>query len=771
MTDSTWLITGPLGKAIGWTLVHSFWQLTIVAAGLALLLRFVSPKRPELRYNLLLAGLMVGTLWVGYTFIQIWETAASGMNAAEPGGWLETIIIAPTEKTAPQSAGSLRQELWAHIQQLDPHTPAITIGWFIGVLLFSLYLIAGLLYLKYVQHRKVRHPLPKWKDKLADLCRRMGIKKKVSLYLSEIVEEPITFQLFRPVILLPATLMTGLTPAQIEVLLIHELAHIRRYDFAVNLLQTLVEVLFFFHPAVWWLSGKIREEREFCCDRAVMAVQNEPFVYVEALTRIQSFRFSSKKNLAMSANGNQSSLSKRVFRLLGRYDQEPSRYNSILVICLLLLIGFTGQAFFTVEASSGNAASVASTETLMTTPEAPTSETGPAQEMPFEAETSVVKGTVYDAERSPLIGAVVAIKDTKVGTITDFSGNFEIRIPEKCATLVIKYVGMESREMENSCAGENLEIVLQKAANDTPFRENRKETLVPNTSDTEAYSIKGKVVSEEGPPLIGVNILIKGTTTGTISDLEGDFHLRAPGGCVDLVFTYVGRKAVEVSAICAERQLGIVMEKATGAADNSAVVPQRSRAEVQSASDLVVKGKVLDKDAQPLIGANIIVKGTATGTVTDFDGNFRLRLPAGCPTLLFSYVGMTSKEWENACERDNLLVILHPEKSDPTPADELLAPVIEKLDSQPTPDLPISAFKSFPNPAKEAVNISFQLATANRVKLSVYSVDGKLIQTIVDEKLEAGPQQFSWNPGELKGSFSLLLEIAEGIARTQIVIE
>ena len=146
------------------------------------------------------------------------------------------------------------------------------------------------------------------------LSRRLHIARHVRLLESTIVDVPTVIGWIKPVILMPASALAGLTPHQLEAILAHELAHIRRHDYLVNLLQTVVETLLFYHPAVWWLSRRIRAERENCCDDLAVSLCGDPYTYAQALADLEELR-APGRHLAMAANGG--SLAERVRRLLG----------------------------------------------------------------------------------------------------------------------------------------------------------------------------------------------------------------------------------------------------------------------------------------------------------------------------------------------------------------------------------------------------------------------------------------------------------------------
>jgi beta-lactamase regulating signal transducer with metallopeptidase domain len=138
--------------------------------------------------------------------------------------------------------------------------------------------------------RGVREASAEWQRVAEHLSESLGLRRAVRLLESAAVEVPSVLGSLRPVILLPASTLTGLTPEQIEMVLAHELAHIRRHDFLVNLLQALVETLMFYHPAVWWMSRRVRIERENCCDDLAVAVCGNPLQYARALTRLEELR-------------------------------------------------------------------------------------------------------------------------------------------------------------------------------------------------------------------------------------------------------------------------------------------------------------------------------------------------------------------------------------------------------------------------------------------------------------------------------------------------
>ncbi len=193
----------------------------------------------------------------------------------------------------------------------------LVLAWLCGVGVLTLRLISGWLWVQRMKSHGASPAADGWQHIVARLSRRLHIARHVRLLESTLVEVPTVIGWIKPVVLLPASALAGLSPQQLEAILAHELAHIRRHDYLVNLLQTLVETLLFYHPAVWWLSRRIRVERENCCDDLAVRLCGDPYTYAKALADLEELRGAARPQafLAMAATGG--SLVERVRRLLG----------------------------------------------------------------------------------------------------------------------------------------------------------------------------------------------------------------------------------------------------------------------------------------------------------------------------------------------------------------------------------------------------------------------------------------------------------------------
>lgn len=317
-------------QLLGWTLLHFFWQGAIIATLLAALLQLTRRLAPEVRYRLSLGALALMVLSPLVTADRVSlrsapAAAAAGAavvapddlaaetadRAALPAGAGPTKhaekagggeVVRPPREAGPVAALRLR---------LEPWLPWLVGVWLAGVLLLSIRLVGGLSRARRLA-RGGTPPRPAYAAAFARLAQRLGIQTPVNLLESTALAVPAVIGWLRPVVLLPAAAAVGLTPQQLELLLAHELAHVQRNDYLVNLLQSVAETLLFYHPAIWWVSARVREEREQCCDDVALAACGHPREYAGALLTLAASR------LPVPAAVGSGSLVRRVRRILGQ---------------------------------------------------------------------------------------------------------------------------------------------------------------------------------------------------------------------------------------------------------------------------------------------------------------------------------------------------------------------------------------------------------------------------------------------------------------------
>jgi beta-lactamase regulating signal transducer with metallopeptidase domain/N-acetylglutamate synthase-like GNAT family acetyltransferase len=336
------LLGTPLAEAIGWALLHLLWQGLLVAAILAATLALLSKQSANARYLASCGALALLVVLGAATAYRSYESGGLGVGSGS--GVSSAALFATSARIDPPAAVSSDTPLptpHALITFTRSHLPQIVLVWLSGVLLLSVRLLFGWLRAHSIATRNVGAAAPEWQKSAARLARALNLRKGVQLLESAAVEVPTVIGWLRPVILLPAATLTGLSTEQMEMILAHELAHIRRNDFFVNLMQAVVETLLFYHPAVWWVSHRIRVERENCCDDVAVSVSGKPLVYARALTRLEELRIDDARAF-LAANGG--SLIGRIRRLAGARAESPnapSRFvagAALLTVLLALLI-------------------------------------------------------------------------------------------------------------------------------------------------------------------------------------------------------------------------------------------------------------------------------------------------------------------------------------------------------------------------------------------------------------------------------------------------
>lgn len=371
----------------GWMLLHSLWLMLLPAAGLAISFLMVPRRLSQVRYLMSISALvlMVGLFGIAATLVPpregrdqavlsitnqdtLAENQSNATSIAEPtaDGLRDEMITEHASRhpalaepdgqglhgsQAAPSSGSLaplvlagrreaeqlaKPEGWyawsAHL--LSPLVSWVVPAWLIGVFFLMIWHLGGLIAVHRLRTMGTRPAPRKATQRMNALIEQMGINKAVILLESAVIQSPAVIGWLKPVILLPASAITGFTPEQLETILAHELAHIRRHDYLINLIQTVIVTLLFYHPAVWWVSRHIRNERECCCDAIVIKLTDLKFDYATALTQLASSR-TSPYRLALAAGSG--SLVDRVRRIAG-FDDAPSVSPKAWLTGVLLLI-------------------------------------------------------------------------------------------------------------------------------------------------------------------------------------------------------------------------------------------------------------------------------------------------------------------------------------------------------------------------------------------------------------------------------------------------
>lgn len=330
-------------QIIGWTILHSLWQIAIIVAFYLIVKTVWKTPTALAKYYLALTAFGSSFLAPIFTFSYLWnQTIIPPMSS----------VVAPFTKGAidiPTTVGTTETVVLSPLTWADYLTlslPYLVTFWGIGVLFYTIRFFINLYGVKQLQNIDNEMITGEWLLKIRTFRQQLNIEKEVQVFLSKHVKEPITFGHFKPVILLPISLITGFDSAAIETILLHELAHIKRHDYLVNLGQSLIEIILFYHPGIWWLSKEIRAFREHCCDDLVLSMGNNRTTYVETLTALQWRKIGAVSNsLSMTASGNEGDFTHRIKRMFG-VEEKKGSFRQLMGVFLLLLMVAVGSVFY-----------------------------------------------------------------------------------------------------------------------------------------------------------------------------------------------------------------------------------------------------------------------------------------------------------------------------------------------------------------------------------------------------------------------------------------
>lgn len=334
MTDT--LFDPALTETLARTLLHSIWQIALAAGLLFLVLRLIPRADAARRYAVAVCALILSLVLPAATFVYLARTvptggtssyAPSAAAAFEPPARPEAGVASERNTDAARAgrqtgtaAGTGFPNLIGNAAErlLSDHSSLLVILWLGGVLLFSVRLGGGFRRLRRYRTRGVAPAGEEWRTRLAELRRRLGVRDRVRLVRSDLVDAPMVVGWFEPLIIIPAAVFLQMEPRQIETIVAHELAHVKRLDYPVNLVQNCVETIFFYHPCVWWISAEIRRERECACDDMVVRLSGDArLTYVRALADLEDLRRAARTatpRCEVAANGG--NLVKRIERIL-----------------------------------------------------------------------------------------------------------------------------------------------------------------------------------------------------------------------------------------------------------------------------------------------------------------------------------------------------------------------------------------------------------------------------------------------------------------------
>jgi len=323
--------TADLIRAFGWTIIHSVWQAFFIYACLRIVLKLWPMANAKIKYNLSflsLTGIFAWFIITLYQQLAAVQASTISIQAAQfqlstNATWQPIPVVYNNEA-----------ELVGLFPNLEMCFPILVSLYIAGVSIMIIKLVVDVHQLRQIRIKQVVPIDALWEKYLDQLSEQLRIPRKVRLMVSKSLQVPVMIGFLKPLILLPITMVNNLSEDQLEAILLHELAHIKRNDYLLNIFQSIAETILFFNPFIWWISKNIRQEREHCCDDLVIASSVQPLHYARALVALEEHRLNSNP-LAMAAADNKQYLFYRIKRIMEMKTKNLNYSQKILAVLII----------------------------------------------------------------------------------------------------------------------------------------------------------------------------------------------------------------------------------------------------------------------------------------------------------------------------------------------------------------------------------------------------------------------------------------------------
>lgn len=320
----TSLLSNDITQAMAWTLLHSLWQITLIASLLCVLLKVAHNASSSQKYYMSVSALLLSIISVAVTFSICYTNSAADTTHIYAG----IVNQLSLDSTASSIMGT---DLLTYFSD---YYYIIVNAWIIGTMLFLIRFLGGFIYLKDIVAKS-----SDGSDKLASTLKRINKKYRINRLLSikesNRITTPMVIGYIKPVILFPMGLVAHLSVSEVEAILAHELAHIKRHDYLLNILQIITESVFYYHPGLWYISSRIRHERENCCDDKAIQMTNSSMSYAKTLIKLQELKPTGlQTSLALTGSKNQ--FTKRIQRILGTSQMRNYTRDKVMLLCIVI---------------------------------------------------------------------------------------------------------------------------------------------------------------------------------------------------------------------------------------------------------------------------------------------------------------------------------------------------------------------------------------------------------------------------------------------------
>ncbi|CAL1517361.1 M56 family metallopeptidase [Chitinophaga sp. MM2321] len=403
--------TGDLVHALGWTILHAIWQAFFVYACLKIVLKLWPMASARIKYNLSMFSLAGIFTWFLITLYQQLQVLSQTKQLVLQ---LSAQQLAITGQPLP-AVYQGQEEMATLFPSLEMCLPVLVALYIAGMAVMIIKLVSDLLQLQQIRTKQVESMGEAWENHLEHLVAQLQLPRKVQLLVSRYIQVPVMLGFFKPVILLPIAMVNNLSEEQLEAILLHELAHIKRNDYLLNIFQSIVETILFFNPFVWLISKTIRQEREHCCDDLVIAGTVQPLHYARALIALEEYRLTANP-LTMAIADNKQHLFHRIKRIM-EMKTKHLNYSQKFLAVLIIATGLVSIAWL-------NPGKVENHGTLTKEKDHAVAEV--PREIQIPAADTVAPQPVFSATPAPTITATPSV--TTVNTTPNVNINRDIHV-------------------------------------------------------------------------------------------------------------------------------------------------------------------------------------------------------------------------------------------------------------------------------------------------------------------------------------------------------
>ncbi|MDN5215716.1 M56 family metallopeptidase [Fulvivirgaceae bacterium BMA12] len=706
-------------QAVGLTIIDTLWQGLLIGLVLFILLGLVRSNASTIRYRLSLLALLMMLVCTANSFIH--HLMASGQPTIL-GSNLSLIFL--KSQGAANADGSLMQDhgivafLLSIKDFLYQRTSLITAIWLCGVVLLYLKLLGGVIYIRQLKDRCREVTDGFWKRQLAGLTTLVGVNKLPQLMESEMVGAPMTIGYLRPIIIFPIGMLTGVPTAQLELILVHELVHIKKADYIINIFQSLVEIIFFYHPTTWFISHMIQQERENRCDQITVKLTHQPLAYAQALTTVNENNNYLKSKLAMSIQSEKRDLTMRIFRILNIKDPKP-RNHRLVAATLILLMAVSFFSFYTPQKLPG--------ETLTTVE---------ASNADKSSETANLPANDLDIEAQ--------VKNSLKISGDNSSSSANKAQPD--ATFLQESMEVKATAQPGDTTGKKLRIRTENGLSPIYYLDDKKidekdfeAVEVENIASVEV--LKGeKALEKFGPEAKNGVVLIYTKLSKSARELEKRLHL-------------MEKQAKEKAK---KEQL----QKFEFSADEMALVdPENDKIELQGN----VKIKAVDKvssEAKLVVTSNHVMQSA----LFVVDGKESQKTWNELEKIL----SVTEISRVNVLRGEPAIAKYG--KKGANGVVEITTK--KKLSHDKDITTAVRQADVFPNPSSGDFNIRLKLEQKSKVNIRLYDLNGKLMDKILRKSLNKGAHIIGWKPENISpGNYILHINTGRELLKRQIIIK